>query len=379
MKLRCERDVLVEGLSAPARAAGLAGGRAATAGGVHLSLAGDLLRLSGNDGDLTICVEIVVAGGEDGVCMLPARLTLDIVRSVEPGSVLMEIDRDEARIIAGRSHFGVRLLPERDFPLARAGEGDLVELAVGEFSEALRQVVRAASTDEHRPSLNGVLLSAQAGGLRLVATDAYRLAERTLAGHSLLKEGQEILVPARALVELQRLMAATTGPASRTTMGSSASTERRVTFQGGQSNVTFVVGDVTLTTTLMSDFPNVARLFSQTFANHLLAGKEPLLEAIRRVRVLARDTTSWLRATLEPDRVQLMVMDEERGHAAEDVDAKYEGAPLGMQFNPSYLIEGIEGVIGDEVLIEIESSNKPVMIHGCSNDPYRYLLAPRSI
>jgi DNA polymerase-3 subunit beta len=376
MRLRCERDALVEALTAPGRAAGQPGGRTATSGGVHLSLEGDQLRLTGNDGDVTICVETLVAGSEDGACLLPCRLVLDIVRSLEPGAVMLGVDDEEAQITAGRSQFGVRVLPEHEFVRPPGPEGEPVELASGDFSEALRQVVRAASTDENRPTLNGVLLAAQPDGLRLVATDSYRLAERVLVGRCVLKEGQEVLVPARALVELQRLTAATSGPAAKTSSGSG---EREVTLSLGEFYATFQVGDVTLTTTLLGDFPNITRLFSQSFANELLVGKEPLLEAIRRVRLLARDTTSWLHVSLEPDRVQLSAMDQERGHASEDVDAKYEGVELTMQFNPAYLIDGVEGVVGDEVLVEIEGPSKPVMIHASRSDPYRYLLAPRSI
>ncbi|MGH9069570.1 MAG: DNA polymerase III subunit beta [Acidimicrobiales bacterium] len=376
MKLRCERDTLVEALSATGRAAVVSAGRGSTIGAVHLSLSGDDLQLTSNDGDLTIRVEIVVAGSEDGACLLPSRLTGDIVRALEPGAVVVENDDEEAHISAGRSQFGVRLLPELDFPRMPASEGTPVDLGTSDFAEALHQVVRAASTDEARPTLNGVLLAAQPQGLRMVATDSYRLAERTLLGRTVLAQGQEVSVPARALVELQRLASATSGPACKI---AGDSTERELSFSVGEYYATFHVGDVTLTTTLLRDFPNVARLFSQSFPNQLSVGKEPLLEAIRRVRLLARDATSWLHVSLEPDQIQLMATDQERGHASEDVDAKYDGEEMTMQFNPAYLIDGVDGVCGDEVLIEIEGPSKPVMVHASTNDPYRYLLAPRSV
>lgn len=377
MKLRCERDALVDALSATARAAGLSASRGSALGGVHFNLVGDRLRLTSNDGDMTIRVETVVAGQEDGSCLLPARLTADIVRSLEPGAVSVSADSEEAQISAGRSQFGVRALPEHEFPRVPVAEGTTVEIAVNDFAVALRQVVRAASTDETRSTLNGVLLAAQPQGLRLVATDSYRLAERTLLGRTVLEEGQEVLVPARALVELQRLLSASSGPA--VSLSGAAGTERQLSFCVGEFYAAFEVGDVTLTTTLLRDFPNIARLFNQSFSNRLLIGKEPLLEAIRRVRILVRDTVSWLHLSLEADNVQLMATDQERGHASEDVDAKYDGVELTLQFNPAYLIDGVEGVLGDEVLVEVEGPSKPVMIRASDSDAYRYLLAPRSI
>src|SRR5437762_569326 len=183
---------------------------------------------AGSDLDLMIQVEVAVSGADSGVCLVPARLVTDIVRAVEPGAVSLESDDEELRIHAGRSQFAVRMLASADFPrLPLAGPGDNagceVTLDAGLLAEALRQVVRAASGDDARPILTGVLMAAEAGtsaergetGLRLVATDSYRLAARDLPGTSVLPEGQNGLVPARARGELQRLLAGAGPPTLR--------------------------------------------------------------------------------------------------------------------------------------------------------------------
>jgi DNA polymerase-3 subunit beta len=117
VKFRCERDVLVEALSIAARASSGKGIGSAALAGVHLRLEGSSLRLAGADRDLTIHTQIEVAGSTDGAAVVPARLTTDIVRSLDPGAVAVELTEEEiVRISSGRSQFTVRCLPLDDFP-----------------------------------------------------------------------------------------------------------------------------------------------------------------------------------------------------------------------------------------------------------------------
>ena len=267
---------------------------------------------------------------------------------------------EEARIASGRSQFAVRLLPADDFPRLADAATEEVTLDAGGLAEALRQVVRAASHDDARPILTGVLMAAEGDGLRLVATDSYRLALRDLRGASVLSEGQAVLVPSRALGELTRLL-------------SGADT---VTLRLGQRDATFEVGDTRLTTRLIEgEFPNYRQLISGTQANQLTIGREPLLDAIRRVRLLARESTP-VRLALRPDGVELSAVMQDVGQAQEDLDAKYEGAELVIAFNPEYLADGIEALAGDEVSFEIIDALKRVVLRSPESEDYLYLLMP---
>jgi DNA polymerase-3 subunit beta len=368
VKLRCERDVLVEALTTAGRAVSSRGGATQVLSGIRLEVAGDRLHVAGSDLDLTIEIELSTAGTEDGACVLPARLVADIVRALEPGAVTLETDDDEARIVAGRSQFAVRTFPIGDFPrLPRVG-GEGVVIPAGEFNEALRQVVRAASSDDARPMLTGVLMSAEEGGLRLVATDSYRLAVRDLPGATVLSEGQHVLVPARALGELQRLLSA----------GTSGGADRPVTLYLGEFEASFETGPVRLTTRLIEgEFPNYRQLLPATYPNRLSVDKETLLDAVRRVKLLVKDATTPVRVTLRAEGIDLRVVTQEVGQASEDVDAKYEGGPdLTIAFNPSYLMDGVEAVVGTEVILETIDSTKPATVRSTENDNFRYLLMP---
>lgn len=368
MKLHCERDALVEALGTAGRAVSTRGLSLPVLSGVRLELNGDRLHLAGSDLDLTIQVEVPVAGGGDGVCVVPARLAADIVRALEPGAVALDADDEQVRISSGRSQFAVKMLPADEFPRLpglpghpASVEGDGVTLSGPSLAEALRQVVRAASGDDARPVLTGVLMSAESDGIRLVATDSYRLAVRDLPGTSVLREGQKVLVPSRALAELQRLM------------GSA----EEVTLRLGDHDATFEVDGTRLSTRLIEgEFPDYRALIPASYPNRLTVGKEPLLDAVRRVKLLARDQTTPVRIALKADGIQLTVATQDVGTATEDVDAKYEGAEMTVSFNPGYLIEGVEAVSGDEVIIETMDAMRAATIRGVESPDYLYLLMP---
>lgn len=367
MKFRSERDTLVEALTTAGRAV-MSRGATSTMNGLRIEAAGNKLTVVGTDLDLTVRVEEEAIGLDDGALVAPARLVADIVRNLEPGAVTMEGGEDEVEISAARSRFVVRTYPVEDFPVLPEPRADQVRLPAGALSEALRQVVRAASSDDARPLLTGVLVAAEGEGTRLVATDSYRLALRDVSGTGPLPKGTEqILVPARALTELQRLLPATPKDDTGTEVG----------FSVGELDSTFSVGGVRLTTRLLDGrFPDYRQLIPPGYPNQLRVGKEALLDALRRVRLLVRDNTTPVRLSMRSGSVELTVVSQEVGHASEDVDADYEGEELTVAFNPTYLIDGVEAVLGDEVLLETLDATKPATVRGPEHDDYRYLLMP---
>lgn len=362
MKFRCERDVLVEALGTAGRATAGRSGALPVLGGVRLAVTGDSLQVTGTDLDMTISVTAAVNGDSDGVVVAPGRLVTDIVRALEPGAVNLEADEEELRIASGRSHFTVRTHPAGDFPRLPVPSGDSVTLPVEGLVEALRQVTRAASGEDSRPILTGVLMAAESDGLRLVATDSYRLAVRDLRGVGILAEDQRVLVPSRALNELMRLLGSTGGD---------------VALRLGSHDATFDVGGVTLTTRLIEgEFPNYKALIPSAYPNRLIVGREALLDAVRRVKLLARDATTPVRIALRATGIELTVITTDWGTATEDVDAKYEGAEMTVAFNPNYLIEGVEAVAGDDIALETLDALKPATLRPTDGDEYLYLLMP---
>jgi len=351
--------VFVEALGAVGRAVSARSSTPALSG-VHAVLDGDRLTLTGTDLDLTISAAVQVNGEVNGHAVLPAKLMTDIVRSVEQGAVAIETSDDQAHVSAGRSQFTVNLYPAEEFPQLPEPTGEPVSIASAQLLDGLHQVVPAASSDDSRPILTGVLVAAEADGLRLVATDSYRLAVRDLPGTSVLGEGQHVLIPSRALNELARVL----------------SSSDQVDLILGERDARFTVGSTTLTTRLIEgEFPNYRGLIPSSQPNRLLVSRSALIDAVRRVRLLAREATP-VRLTLASGSLELLATTQDVGQASESVDAKYDGAELTVAFNPEYLLDGLEVTPGDEVSLETVDALKPALLRSTESSEFLYLLMP---
>jgi DNA polymerase-3 subunit beta len=360
VKFRCEREALAEALTTAGRATSGRSASLPVLSGLRLELVGDQLTVTGTDLDLTIQIAVEVGGDRDGGIVLNARLAADIVRSLGTGKVEINADGDDVSISNGRSQFTVRPLSFDDYPKLAAPVTSSVTLPAAAFGDALRQVTRAASTDEARQILTGVLMVAEGDGLRMVATDSYRLAVRDLTGHQVLAADQKVIVPGRALTELQRLVGA----------GS------EVTMRLGDRDATFEVGTTKLTTRLIEgEFPNYRQLIPASHPNVLTVEREPLLEAIRRVKILAKDSTP-VRLQMSADQLRLQAITQDVGNATEDLDAQYSGTDLTVAFNPDYLAAGVEACSGDHVTLSTVDALKPAVVRGDGHADYLYLLMP---
>lgn len=362
MRFRCERDVLGEALAIAGRAATTRNDPLLS--NLRLHLIGDQLSITGTDDELTIHVETTVAGEQDGVLVAPARLTTDIVRALEPGAVEVGAEGEEARISSGRSNFTVRTRAPEDFPHLAAPVPEAARLPGAVFGDAIRQVVGAASREANRPVLTGVLLTAEEEGLRLVATDSYRLAMRDLPGTSVLETGRQVLVPSRAFSELVRVLQ----PGEDVLVGF------------GERDATFHTGSVRLTTRLIEgQFPAYRQLVPSGYPNSITVGRDPLLDAIKRTKLLlpsGGSSSSSIRLSLRAGELELSSTDTDRGNAVESIDAKLVGNELTIAFNPEFLAAGVEAVVGDEVMIETIDAMKPALIRSTEQAGYLYLLMP---
>lgn len=328
--------------------------------GVHMALSGDGLTLTATDRELTIKVHLTVAGDGDGEAVVTARLISDVVRSLDAGAVNVSVEDGEIHVDSARSTFSLQTMSAEDFPKTAALEGDPVVLKAGGLLTALRQVVKAASADESRPVLTGVLLSAEDEGLRLVTTDSYRLALCDLPGLELLGSDQSVLVPSRALQEVIRLL----------------DEEDQISLRFSEHEVSFGFGTITVTTRLIEgEFPSYQGLIPTHQPNRLVIGRENLINAVRRVRLMAQDSTP-IRLDMSSDGLELSATTQDVGEAREQMDAVYEGEDLTVAFNPEYLLDGAEAAPGDEIVLNTVDALKPAVIRTTDAEEFLYLLMP---
>ena len=360
MKFRCERDVLLDALTTAGRAVSGRGGSLPVLSGLFFELTGDQLKVTGSDLDLTITVEAGVNGDGNGHAVIPAKLITDIVRSLRAGAVSVETDADQAHISAERSAFSLRLLPAEEYPRFEHPSGEPVTIEADKLLRALKQVIPAAGTDDSRQILTGVLMAAERDGLRLVATDSYRLAVRDVKESDVLNEGQTVLIPSRALNELSRVL--------------SGGSEVKLLF--GQRDASFRIAGVSVTTRLIEgEFPNYKGLIPNSHPNKLVVPRDAFLEALRRVRLMAQEATP-VRVIMKADSIELMAITQDVGQAHEDVDATYNGQELTVAFNPQYLLDGVDVCSGEELSLETVDALKPAVLRAVDDENFLYLLMP---
>ena len=352
MKFRADRDTLLETLITASRATSARSGPSFGIVGLRLLLHGQRLDVCGSDPDLVIEARCEVLGDTDGSVLVPSRLAVDIVRSFEPGAVTVVAGDEEVQFSSGRAEFLVRVAIGAEITRLGVPEQEGIEIPGTVFADGLRQVVRAALVDDSRaPQLTGVLMVATEGGLRLIATDSYRLAFRDFAGMTAMEPGRHVLVPARALAEVQRLATS-----------ARIDTDRTIVFRYSDLDAVFDLTDVRITTRLLrGQFPEVERLIPASYAYHLHVARDDMEAALRRVRLVVRDTKD----ATTPVRL-----------AEESVEGEFEGDDLIVAFNPSYLLDGVDAVRSDTLILEVNDPGKPALVRGEGEDEYRYLLMP---
>jgi len=362
MKFKSERDLLVEALSAASRV--VATRLIGASSGILLSLTGNQLTVTGTDLDITVRTHVDVIGIDDGSAVVPARLIVDAVRSLEAGAVTIAANDDNVEVSLGRAKFSLRTFSVMDYPNLPPVSGATTTLAARDLIQGLNQVVRAAANDDARPLLTGVLFTHDNNTLRLIATDSYRLAVRDVPGVAGLGGTHDLLVPARALQELQRA-------------ASSLADDAEIGVTLTDAEICFVVGSSTIASRLIDgNYPSVLQLIPASYPNQLRIAKDTLLTSLKRAKLLAKDSTSSVRLTMKETSIEIRTQSIDTGDIEDNVDADFQGEELTIAFNPSFLIDGIEAVVGDEVVLEMSDAVRPAMVHGVDDTRFRYLLMP---
>ena len=365
MKISLQQDVLLEQLQSVSRVASTRSAIQALSG-VKVLASSDACELQATDMDVGLRVPLIAEVQREGVVVLPARLLVDVVRSLPRGVVSLELRAAEqdVELVGGRATFHIRTLRSEDFP--RFPEPELastVSVPSRAFVATASKVAGSASRDETRPVLTGILVSASERDLRMVATDSYRLSLKETVLEAPLSAGFEVNVPARALQELARLAA-----------GHSEDQELSVSVRENQ--VLFVLGRVILSSRLIDgQFPNYRQLLPESFEHELRIAAAELVEVVRRISLLAQKNAP-LRLAFTPGELTVSAQTPDVGEARESLPVPFQGEPLEIGFNPEFLRAGLEGIEAGDLLLKLISPLRPGMIEAANGSGFQYLIMP---
>jgi DNA polymerase-3 subunit beta len=337
------------------------------------TLAGVLLRVDENgaeleatDMELGLRVSLETSESSPGQAVIPGRLLLDVVRSLPTDQLSLEYRsaQQDVEVVAGPAKFHLRTLPPEDFPkLPEVPTEGIMTVPAAAFVDTIARVARAASRDETRPHLTGVLVTATGRELRMVATDSYRLSVKETQLEDALEGSLEANVPARTLQELGRIA----GAAASETIGVAAL----------ENQVIFTVDDVMLSSRLVEGrFPNYQQLLPESFEHELRVSRDELLEVVRRVGLLAQKNAP-LRLRFSEGTLDVSAQTPDVGEASESLPIPFAGEPLEIGFNPEFFREGLESTESEELILKLISPLRPGLIHsGDEGSGFVYLVMP---
>jgi DNA polymerase-3 subunit beta len=364
MKIELKTSDLLADLQSAARVASTRSAVQALAG-VQIAASEDGVELRATDVEIGLRLPLRASVARPGSTVLPARLMLDVVRSLPAESVTLELRSAEqdVELVSGPSTFHIRTLRAEDFPpLPDVDAEDAITVPATDFVATIAQVARSASRDETRPVLTGILVSASATELRMVATDSYRLSVKETKLDQALAGELEANVPARALQELARLV------------GQMEAQELRVSVR--QSQIVFAVDGAALSSRLIEgQFPNYRQLLPDTVEHELRMSGSEFAEVVRRISLLAQKNAP-LRLGFSEGEVTVSAQTPDVGEASEAVPVDFHGEPFEIGFNPEFLRDGLESVESGDLVLKLISPLRPGLIESADGSGFVYLVMP---
>jgi DNA polymerase-3 subunit beta len=360
LRITCAKDELAQALGVVSRAVS-SRSSVQILSGVLLEARGGELRLAATDMELSLRASLSAQVDGDGAIVVPGKTFVDIARLLPSDEVVIEHRAAESvmHITSGTASYTLHTYNPEDFP--RLPELEAVSTFGVEresLLDTIARVARAASRDESRPVLTGVLVRFGDGKLVMAATDSYRLAVKETALNGEMPD-LEAIVPGRALQELARV----------------ASTGDEVEIGVQENQVLFSTEGVWLTTRRIDgQFPNYRQLLPETFEHELTLPRGELLDVVRRAAVMIQRSTP-LQLRFAEGELTVLARTHEVGESKESLPLAFTGDPLEIGFNADFLRDGLELIDGDDVRVKLISPLRPAVIQG-EGDDFTYLVMP---
>ena len=370
MKVSCSQEDLSKGLAVVGRAVATRAVLPITSN-VLVATEDSRLKLAATNLEIAIVCWIAATIEEEGTTTIPARLVTDFVNSLPSGRIDMTqaANSQSVELTCARYEAHISGLDASDFPpIPRIAEGTTIKVKPDDLRSAIAQVVFAAASEESRPVLTGVYAEFDGDQLTLAAADGFRLAVRKLSLDVPVKEKTAVIIPARALTELNRLMSDQEEPVE-------------ITINPKKSQVMFGLRDVEMVSQLIQGtFPNYSQLIPDSYTTKAIVGLPDFLRATRSASVFARDGSGIVRLQIMPrdgaGKISISARAEEVGDNLGEIDANVEGEEAKIAFNSKYLVD-VLGVLNEaQVALEATTSSSPGVLRPVGKDNYVHVVMP---
>ena len=317
--------------------------------------------LSATDLEVSVRAGIAAEVIKPGATTIPARRIFSIFKELPANEIEIEVDdKDNATICSGSSYFKIIGISEDEFPpLPKFEGGRTYTIDQGVFKLMIQNTSYAASTDEARYILNGVLLSFKDDKLAVVATDGRRMAlfEQEIE----FPKGSEsdMVLPFKTVDELLKTL----------------KTEGSLKIQAVENQIAFEFDDMLIVSKLIEGtYPNFRQVIPPQSEERIPVEREALLTALRRVSLIADDKSNSVKLTFSKNKLEVSAMSQEVGEAREILSVNYSGKQFSIAFNPQFLMDPLRTLAKDEVYLELTDDLNPGVVK--SDVPFLYVLMP---
>ncbi len=329
--------------------------------GLLINAEGGRLIISSTDLEMSVRAEIEAEVGESGSTVVSGRLVGDIVKSLPTGEVTVETGEKFLTVKTSVGEYRIREMMPEDFPQIPSWEGEsVVRVSGGEFLIAVQQTSRASSSDEKRPVLTGTLLEkgSPEGGLKMVATDSYRLSWKELDVTGSVSGWEDCIIPTKTLNEVARL---------------AGSVDEEVQIKMQDKQVMFKLGDMVVSSRLIEgQFPNYKQLVPKGEKTSVKVSRDELSSVVKRALIFGHN----MRLGVFGDHLSVTTETPEVGDSKEEIPAEVQGEEMEIGFNGGYLLDGVSSVETDNVEIRLDDPQKPALIKNDESDKFNYILMP---
>ncbi len=333
-------------------------------GNVLIDKTSDTLALTATDLEVELRAETPLSGGETGQITVPARKLMDIVRNLpEEASVSIEQEQDRVVVRAGRSRFTLVTLSASDFPAADEVEAShRVSLPQAQLRWLIEKSHFAMALQDVRYYLNGLLFELEPKHLRTVATDGHRLAMAELAPDLALEEPMQVIVPRKGIQEMLRLL---------------EDSEDGVEVVLSPGHVQVSLSDIRFTSKLIDGrFPDYQRVVPDEQGSFAVVDRETLRKALVRASILSNEKYRGVRFGFEAGQLKIQSNNPEQEEAQEEVPAIFNGEPMEIGFNASYMLDALAAIDEPTVHIHVQDANSSALVLGEKNRDARYVVMP---
>jgi len=360
MKLQVTQENLNKALGTVARVANTRGTLPVLAN-VLIKTVNNRLSIAATNLDIAITHYIGSKVSEEGSITVPARLMQDFVSSLPSGVIDLNLDEYKLNIATDQYQSVINGVSAEEFPVMPAIEnGKTWTVSGSQLKKSLQQVVMAASTDEARPVLTGVLLHTTDGKLFMASTDSYRLAEKQLGDNA---EEISLLVPVSAMQDLLRIL---------------GDFEGEVEVTSDEQQILFRVGDVDLVARLIEGkYPDYRKLIPQDFAVTANLKRADFLNVTKVSSLFARESAGSITINVDEETQNLSIRSvaSQLGENTATANAKVTGTGV-ITLNSRYLMDALHALNGDDVIFSFNGKLEPTVIRDPSAEDYTHIIMP---